>query len=55
MHLGEDVLEVLERAAAEMEKARSKGTALKNRTGRTPISIPSGRSGDASGVGENSG
>lgn len=55
MHLGEDVLGLLERAAAEMEKARSKGTALQNQTRRAPISIPSGRSGDASGVGENSG
>ncbi|MEV4067914.1 hypothetical protein AB0J22_48025 [Nonomuraea dietziae] len=55
MHLGEDVFGALEKAAAEAEKARSKGAVWKNKTDRTPGSIPSGRSGDASGAGENSG
>jgi transposase len=55
MHLGEDVITVLGKAATEDEKARSKGAATKNKTGRTPRPIPSGRSDDASGVGENSG
>jgi transposase len=55
MHLGEDVLTALEKAATEAEKARSKGAASKNETGKTPRPIPSRRSKDASGVGENSG
>jgi transposase len=55
MHLGEDVLTALEKAATEEEKARSKGAAPKNKTGRTPRPVPSGRSGDASGAGASSG
>lgn len=55
MHLGEDILGALEEAAAEAEKARSKGAVAKNKTDKTPRSIPSGRSDDASGAGENSG
>jgi transposase len=35
MHLGEDVITALEKAAAEGEKARSKGAASKNKAGRT--------------------
>ena len=53
MHLGEDVLTALEKAATEAEKARSKGAASKNKTDRTAKQIPDGRSEDASGVGEN--
>src|SRR6476620_11966200 len=49
MHLGEDVITVLEEAAAEEKKARSKGAAPKNKTDRMPRSVPSGRSADASG------
>jgi transposase len=52
MHLGEDVITALEKAAAEEEKARSKGAASKNKAGRTSKKIPSGRSADASAVGE---
>jgi transposase len=55
MHLSEDVLTVLEKAAAEEEKTRSKGAAAKNKPGRTPKTIPSGKSDDASGAGESSG
>jgi transposase len=55
MHLGEDVLGALEKAAAEAEKARSKGAATKNKTDGMPRSIPSGKNDDASGVGGNSG
>jgi len=55
MHLGQDVLGVLEKAAAEAEKARSKGAVAKNKTDRTPRSIPIGKSDGASGAGENSG
>jgi hypothetical protein len=54
MHLEQDVVAALEKAAAEEEKARSKGAASKNKPGRTQKPIPSGRSDDASGVAENS-
>jgi hypothetical protein len=54
MHLDEDVITALEKAAAEAEKARSKGAASKNKAGRTPRPIPGGRSDGASGVGEES-
>jgi transposase len=54
MHLGEDVITALEKAAAEEEKARSKGAASKNKAGRTSKQIPSGRNDDAYGVGEES-
>jgi transposase len=50
MHLSGDVLTALEKAAAEEEKAGSKGAAVKNKTGRTPMPAPSGRSDDASGA-----
>lgn len=55
MHLGEDVIAALEKAATEEEKARSKGAAAKNKAGRTAGTPPSGRNDDASGGGENSG
>lgn len=55
MHLSEDVLTALEKAAAEEEKARSKGAAPKNKTDGLSKRIPSGRSGDASGAAESSG
>jgi transposase len=54
MHLDEDALTALEKAAAEEEKARSEGAASKTKPGRPSKAIPSGRSGDASGVGESS-
>ena len=46
MHLDQDLLTALEKAAAEEEKARSKGATPKNETGR----IPNGKSDDASGA-----
>ncbi len=55
MHLDQDVVSALEKAAAEEEKARSKGAAATNKPGRTPKTTPSGKSDDASGVGGNSG
>lgn len=55
MHLGEDVVTALEKAAAEEEKARSKGAASKNKQGRRAKAIPRGKNDDASGVGTNSG
>ncbi len=54
MYLDEDVITALEKAAAEEEKARSKGAASKNKAGRRPKAIPRGKNEDASGVGGNS-
>lgn len=54
MHLAEEVLTTLEKAAAEEEKARSKGAASKNKAGRKPKVISRGKNQDASGVGDNS-
>lgn len=48
MHLDQDVITAL-------EKARSKGVVSKNKSGRAPEPIPSGRSDDASGVGADCG
>lgn len=50
MHMSEDVLTSLEKAAAEEEKARSKGAAPKNKADGMSKLIPSGRSDDASAV-----
>jgi transposase len=55
MHLDQDMLTALEKAAAEEEKARQKGATRKNKTDRTPETALSGTSGDASGAGANSG
>lgn len=55
MHLSQDVLAALEKAAVEEEKARSKGASSKNKTGQTPKRIPKGTSGDASGAAASSG
>ncbi|BAU88283.1 IS1647-like transposase [Streptomyces laurentii] len=55
MHLEEEVLTALEKAAAEAEKARSKGAAAANKPGRRPKAPLSGKNGDASGDGTNSG
>ncbi len=54
MHLDEDVVTALEKAAAEEEKARSKGAASKNKEGRRPKVIQRGKSDGASGAGGNS-
>jgi transposase len=51
MHLDQDLLTALEKAAAEEEKVRSKGATPKNETGR----IPSEKSDDASGADAESG
>ena len=55
MHLSEDVLTALEKAAAEEETARSKGAAPRNKTGRTQMPIPTGKSADVSGDATDSG
>jgi transposase len=54
MHLDKDVMIALEKAAAE-EKARQKGAARKDKTGRERETPRSGKSGDASGAGARSG
>jgi hypothetical protein len=51
MHLSQDVLTALEKAATEEEKARSKGAARKDKTDRAPETTPSRKSDDASGAG----
>jgi transposase len=48
MLVGADVMDALEEAAAEQEKARQKGDARRNRTGGTAKTGPSGKSADAS-------
>jgi hypothetical protein len=55
MHLDEDVVTALEKAAAEEEKARSKGAASQNKADRRPKAIPRGKNEYASGVGGNTG
>ncbi len=55
MHLDQDVVTALEKAAEQEEKARQKGAARKDKTARTPQMTPNGKNGDASGVGTNSG
>lgn len=55
MHLNEDVLTALEEVATQKKKARSKGAALKNKTGRKSRAIPSGRNDGGSGGGASSG
>lgn len=55
MHLDEGFVTTLEKAAAEEEKARSKGAPSKNKAGGSPKTIPLGKSGDASDAGTNSG
>lgn len=54
MHLGQEVLTALEKAAAEEEKARSKGAAPKNKADATPKRPPSGRNDDGFAAGESS-
>ncbi|GII06199.1 transposase [Planobispora takensis] len=55
MHMSQDVLAAVEKAAIEEEKTRSKGATSKNKTGQRPKPIPKGRSGDACGAAESSG
>lgn len=53
MHLDEEVMAALEKAAAEEEKARQKGAARKNKSDGTP-QIRNTRNGDASDAGTGS-
>ncbi len=54
IHLDQDVVTALEKVAEE-ERARQKGGARKDRTGRTPEATLSGKNGDASGADTSSG
>ncbi len=55
IHLGQDVVTALEKAAADEEKARPNGAVAKDRAGRTPRLIPRVKHEDASGVDGSSG
>lgn len=55
MHASQDVLAILEKAAAEEEEARSKGAVPRHEASRTVVPIPSGTSGDVSDAGAGSG
>jgi transposase len=54
MRIGKEVMDALEKAAAEQEQARQKGATRRNTTGRTTETTPSGKSGDVSGDGAGS-
>ncbi len=54
MHLGEDMLAAMEKAAAEEEKARSKGAVSKNKADTTSKQILTARSDGASSGAESS-
>lgn len=54
MHIGKDIMEALEEAAAEQEQARQKGAARQNRTDRTAGTPPSRKSDSVSGDGASS-
>jgi transposase len=49
--VGKDVMEDLEKAAAEQEQARQKGATRRNTTDRTAKTSPSGKNVDASAAG----
>lgn len=50
MCIGKEVMDALEEAVAEQERARQKGATRQNRTDRT-VATPTGQSGAASGDG----
>jgi transposase len=54
MHIGKEVMDALEEAAAEQERARQKGAARQNRTDRTAGTAPSGKQDGVSGDGASS-
>lgn len=53
MRIGKDVMDALEEAADEQERARQKGAARRNRTDRTAGMTPSSKSDGESGDGAN--
>ena len=54
MCIGKKVMDALEEATAEQERARRKGAARRNRTDRTEARTPAGKSGGTSGYGASS-
>jgi transposase len=54
MCIGKEVMDALEEAAANQERARQKGAARRNRTDRTEATIRAGKNGGASGDGASS-
>jgi transposase len=54
MRIGKEVMDALEEAAAEQERARQKGAARQNRTDSTAVTTPSRKSGETSGDGAGS-
>jgi transposase len=54
MHIGKDVMDALEEAAIEQERARQKGAARQNRTDSTAVTAPVRKNGGASGDGASS-
>jgi transposase len=54
MCIGKEVMDALEEAAADQERARQKGAAPRNRTDRTEATTRAGKSGGASGDGASS-
>jgi transposase len=55
IHLDPDTLTALEKAAAEEEKARQRGAARQNKSGRMARTARNEKNGDASGAGASSG
>ncbi|WUP22211.1 hypothetical protein OG798_54970 (plasmid) [Streptomyces sp. NBC_00271] len=54
MCIGKEVMDALEEAAADQERARQKGAARRNRTDRTNVATPTRKSGGTSGDGASS-
>ena len=54
MRMGKEVMDALEEAAAEQERARQKGAARRNRTGRTAATTAGRKRGGTSGDGASS-
>lgn len=55
MRIGKEVMDALEEAAADQERARQKGAGRRNRTDRTEATPPTGKNGGTSGDGASSG
>jgi hypothetical protein len=51
MCIGKEVMDALEQAATDQERARQKGAARRNRTDRTEATPPAGKNGGTSGDG----
>ncbi|GGV70144.1 hypothetical protein GCM10010277_80820 [Streptomyces longisporoflavus] len=54
MYIGKEVMDALEEAAADQERARQKGAPRRNRTDRTEATPPTGKNGGTSDDGTSS-